>query len=154
MYEIKQNIILNNEAKGIFLELVQNDGNNKNFKMLPELVPSRCTPMPWGFFQMMTLCWPWPFLWQGKICFLMLLYGWQIIQHWVPMYSKFVLIQRIFSTQGSDTGPMVLWWLTTWKRTAFCLENYGSFKGSSTCCVRYVPSDLKRTETYGSLSGT
>ena len=46
----------NNEAKGIFLELVQNDGNNKNFKMLPELVPSDCMPMPCVFFfQIMTL---------------------------------------------------------------------------------------------------
>ena len=27
-------------AKGIFLELVQNNGNNKSFKMLPELVQS------------------------------------------------------------------------------------------------------------------
>ena len=35
MYEIKKN---NNEAKGIFLELVQNDGNNNSFKMLPEVV--------------------------------------------------------------------------------------------------------------------
>ena len=51
MYEIKQNIIQNNEAKGIFLELVQNDGNNKSFKMLPELVLSGCMPMPWGLFQ-------------------------------------------------------------------------------------------------------
>ena len=68
MYEIKQNIIQNNEAKGIFLELVQNDGTNKSFKMLPELVPSGCMPMSWGFFQMMTLGWPWPFLWQGQIC--------------------------------------------------------------------------------------
>ena len=40
MYEIKQIIIYNNEAKGMFLELVQNDGNNESFKMLPELVPS------------------------------------------------------------------------------------------------------------------
>ena len=40
MYEIKQNIIKKNEAKGIFLDLVQNDGNNKSFKMLTELVPS------------------------------------------------------------------------------------------------------------------
>ena len=55
MYEIKQNITYNNETKGIFLELVLNDGNNKSFKMLPELVPSGCMPMPWGFFQMMTL---------------------------------------------------------------------------------------------------
>ena len=33
-------------------------------------------------------------------------------------------------------------------------KNYGSFKGSSTCCVRYVPSELKRTEKYGSVNGT
>ena len=33
-----------------------------------------------------------------------------------------------------------------------CLKNYRSFKGSSTCCVHYVPSDLKRTEKYGSLN--
>ena len=36
--------------KGFFLELVQNDGNNKSFKMLPELLPSGCMPMSWGFF--------------------------------------------------------------------------------------------------------
>ena len=36
----------------------------------------------------MTLGWPWPFLWQGQICFLMLLYGWQLIQHWVLMYFQ------------------------------------------------------------------
>ena len=30
------------KAEGIFLELVQNDGNNKSFKMLPELVPNGC----------------------------------------------------------------------------------------------------------------
>ena len=29
------------------------------------------------------------------------------------------------------------------KRTALCLNNYGSFKRSSTCYVRYVSSDLK-----------
>ena len=39
----------------IFLELIQNDGNNKSFKMLPELVPSGRMPMPWGFVLMMTL---------------------------------------------------------------------------------------------------
>ena len=83
MYEIKQNIIKNNEAKRIFLELVQNDGNSKSFKMLSELVPSGCMPMPWGFF-----CKWWSFLWQGQICFLMLLYGWQLIQHRVLMYLQ------------------------------------------------------------------
>ena len=39
----------------MFLELVQNDGNNKSFKMLPERIPSGCMPMPWSLFQMMTL---------------------------------------------------------------------------------------------------
>ena len=39
----------NNEAKWIFLELVQNNGNNKSFKKLPLLVPSGCMPMPWDF---------------------------------------------------------------------------------------------------------
>ena len=28
------------------MELVQNDGNNESFKMLPELVPSGFMPMP------------------------------------------------------------------------------------------------------------
>ena len=40
------------------------------------------------------------------------------------------------------------------KEDCVLLENYGSFKRSSTCCVRYLPSDLKRTEKYGSLNGT
>ena len=50
MCEIKQNIISNNEAKGIFLELVYNDGNIKSITMLPEPVPSGCMPMPQGLF--------------------------------------------------------------------------------------------------------
>ena len=53
--------------------------------------------------------------------------------------------------QYRTNGPLVV---DNMKRTAFCLENYGSFKGSSTCCVRYVPSDLKMTEKYGSLNST
>ena len=39
------------------------------------------------FVQMMTLGWPWPFLWQGQICFLMLLHGWKLIQH-IVMYFQ------------------------------------------------------------------
>ena len=39
-----------------------------------------------------------------------------------PCLSKFVLIQHILCTQMSDTGPMVLWLLTIWKKTAFLLE--------------------------------
>ena len=33
----------------------------------------------------------------------------QLIQHLVLCISKFVLMQHIFSTQVSDTEPMVLW---------------------------------------------
>ena len=57
MYEVNKiyKIMRTGVCERIFLELVQNDGNNKSFKMLPELVQSGCMPMPWGFFQMMTL---------------------------------------------------------------------------------------------------
>ena len=44
-------------------------------------------------FHMMTLVWPWPFLWQGQIFFRMLLHGWKLIQHWVLLYF-----------QGSDSA--------------------------------------------------
>ena len=40
------------------------------------------------YFHMMTLVWPWPFLWQGQICFRMLLHGWKLLQHWVLMYFQ------------------------------------------------------------------
>ena len=39
-------------------------------------------------FHMMILGWPWLFLWQGQICFWMLLHGWKLIQHWVLMYFQ------------------------------------------------------------------
>ena len=35
-------------------------------------------------FHMMTLGWPWLFLWQGQICF----HGWKLTQHWVLMYFQ------------------------------------------------------------------
>ena len=110
VYEIKEKIIYN-EAKGIFLELVQNDGNSKSFKMLPELVPSCCMPLPWGFFQMMTLGWLWPFLWQGQICFLMLLYEWQLVQHWEFMYFQVWSNSACPQHSGEQyrtNGPLVL----------------------------------------------
>ena len=34
------------------------------------------------FVQMMTLGWPWPILWQGQICSLMLLYG-KKVKQWI-----------------------------------------------------------------------
>ena len=39
-------------------------------------------------FHMMTLGWPCLFLWQGQICFRMLLHGWNLIQHWVLLYFQ------------------------------------------------------------------
>ena len=39
------------------------------------------------FVQMMTLGRPWPFLWPGQICFIMLLHGWKLIQH-IVMYFQ------------------------------------------------------------------
>ena len=56
-------------------------------------------------FHMMTLRWPWPFLWQGQICFRMLLHGWKLIQHRVLMY--FQVCSN--SAYPQHTGPMVLW---------------------------------------------
>ena len=112
MYEIKQNIIQNNEAKGVFLELVHNDGNNTNFKMLPELVAWSYMLMPWGFFSnddpRLTLI----ILWQGQICFLMLLYGWQLIQHRVLMYFQ-VCSNSAYPQHSGEryktSGPLVLY---------------------------------------------
>ena len=40
-------------------------------------------------FHMMTLGWPWLFLWQGQIYFRMLLHGWKLIQHWVLQLFSF-----------------------------------------------------------------
>ena len=55
-------------------------------------------------FHMMTMGWPWPFLWQGRICM-----GESLCNIECFCISKFVLIQHILSTQVSDTVPVVLW---------------------------------------------
>ena len=39
-------------------------------------------------FHMMTLGWPWLFLWQGQTFLRMLLHGWKLIQHWVLMHFQ------------------------------------------------------------------
>ena len=96
--------------KGSFWSWYKMMGIIKALKCCQNLYQVVVCPCPGAFFQMMTFSWPWPFLWPGQICFLMLLYGWQLIQDWVLMLiqiecsciSKFVLIQRIFSTQVSD----------------------------------------------------
>ena len=66
-------------------------------------------------FHMMTLGWPWPFLWQGQICFRMFLYGWKLIQHWVLMYFQ-VCSNSAYSQHSGEryrtNGPLVY----------FCIE--------------------------------
>ena len=62
-------------------------------------------------FHMITLGWPWLFLWQGQICFRMLLHGWKLTQHWVLMY--FQACSNSTYPQHSDeryrtNGPLVL----------------------------------------------
>ena len=40
------------------------------------------------------------------------------------------------------------------KEDCVLFEKLRELQMSSTCCVRYVPSDLKTTEQYGSLNDT
>ena len=70
-------------------------------------------------FHMMTLGWPWLFLWQCQICFWMLLHGWKLIQHWVLMYfqvcSNSAYLQHSgerYRTNGPlvNVGLMGQWW--------------------------------------------
>ena len=115
MYEIKKTKY---EAKGIFLEL-KNDGNN-SFTMLPELVPSGCMSMPWGFF---FKWWPWVDLDNFYDCVKFVSWrfcmGDSLYSIVCSCISKFVLIQHILSTQVSDTGPMVLWFMENWQKLFF-----------------------------------
>ena len=61
-------------------------------------------------FHMMTLGWPWLFLWQGQICFRMLLQGWKLIQHWVIMYFQVCSYSTYPQHSGEryrTNGPLV-----------------------------------------------
>ena len=74
--------------------------------MLPEFVPSGCMPMPWAFFQMMTLGCLDHF--DDRVIFV------PDASVWVTAYRPlsalvFPGFLHILSTQVSDTGPMVLW---------------------------------------------
>ena len=102
MYEIKQNIIWNNEAKGIFLELVQNDGNNKSFKMLPELVPTGCMPMPLTVTIFMTGSNLFPYVSVRLTAYL------AFSVHACPSLHVQVSNSAYPQHSGSDTGAMVL----------------------------------------------
>ena len=65
----------------------------KNLQKSPYSEPRIWGQWPWNlvysigysstakFVQLMTMAWPWPFLWHGQICFVMLLCGWKLIQH-------------------------------------------------------------------------
>ena len=48
----------------------------------------------------------WTIFMTGSNLFLMLLYGWQLIEHWVLLNFQVCLIQHILSTQVGDTGPI------------------------------------------------
>ena len=65
-------------------------------------------------FHMMTLGWPWLFLWQGQICFRMLLHGWKLIQHWVLMYFQ-VCSNSTYPQHSGEryrtNGPLVVHYL-------------------------------------------
>ena len=51
------------------------------------------------------------FLWHGQMCYLMLLYGWQLIQHWVLMYFQ-VCSNSAYPQHSGEryrtNGPLVL----------------------------------------------
>ena len=64
----------------------------RSFKIMGIIKALRCCqnlyqvvvmPIPWGF----TLGWPWPFLWRSNL-FLMLLYGWKLIEHCMLLYFQ------------------------------------------------------------------
>ena len=61
-------------------------------------------------FHMMTLGWPWLFVWQGQICFRMLLHGWKLIQLWVLMYFQ-VCSNSTYAQHSGEryrtNGPLV-----------------------------------------------
>ena len=79
-------------------------------------------------FHMMTMGWPWLFLWQGQICFRMLLHGWKLIQHWVLMY--FQVCSNSTHTQHSGeryrtNGPLVPIFVL-WKSHIFLFVSFFS----------------------------
>ena len=53
------------------------------------------------FIQMMTQGWPWPFLWHGQICFLMLLHGWKLV------FPSLFSISLHSGEQYRTNGPLV-----------------------------------------------
>ena len=64
-------------------------------------------------FHMMTLGWPKPFLWQGQICFRVLLHGWKLIQHWVLMYFQVCSNSAYPQHSGKwyrTNDPLVYFW--------------------------------------------
>ena len=97
-------------GKSYFLKHATSDQSDKTFLLSSKKCPCQNlyqVAMPWGFFQMMILGWPWYFLWRGQNCFLILLYRLCSIE--CSCITKFVLNQHILSTQVSDKGPVVLW---------------------------------------------
>ena len=83
-------------------------------------------------FIMMTLGWPWPFLWQGQICFWIPLHGWKHIQHWVLIYFQVCSNSAYPQHSGEQyrtNGHLVIIWLShfvlisqkTWRETEYVM---------------------------------
>ena len=101
-------------GQSYFLKHAISDQSDKTFLLSWKKCPCQnlyqvvVCPCPGAFFKW----WPWPFLWRGQICFLILLYSLYSIE--CSCISKFVLIHHILSTQVSNTGPLVLWLSFPW----------------------------------------
>ena len=80
-------------------------------------------------FHMITLGWPWPFLWQGQICFRMLLHGWKLIQHWVLMYFQ-VCSNSAYPQHSGEryrtNGPLVyyIWQCHYWYHLKWNMSHF------------------------------
>ena len=73
---------------------------------------------------MMTLGWPWPCLWQ--ICFLMLLHGWQLIQH-IVMYFQACSNSAYPMHSCERSRPVVLWLLKTDENYPLIVTRYAPY---------------------------
>ena len=98
----------------------------------------------------MILRWSWLFLWQGQICFRMLLHGWKLIQHWVLMYFQ-VCSNSTYPQHSGEryrtNGPLVLiyWFVIPMTILSFKSAKSGlQSNGVCYCCCVYQHSANNR----------
>ena len=93
-------------------------------------------PMPWGLFQMMALGWAW-----GSNLFLMLLYEWQLIEHWVIWYFEVYPNSEYPQHSGErykTNGPLVL----VCDMVCPCTKRKARFIANSSSCTTTELSKL------------